>query len=290
MNADSSPVPSSGSGTDPDRRHVIGALFAAGFALATRPLAASTITTPNAGLLVGPVEIPVNDGRLPAYRAQPAQTASPLPVVIVIQEIFGVHEHIQDLCRRLARAGYLAVAPELFFRQGDPRGFTDARAIIQSIVSRVPDAQVLTDLDATLDWAVEHGGDAARTAATGFCWGGRMSWLFAAHRPSLRAAVAWYGRLDGAASDLTPRHPIDMAPQLRVPVLGLYGARDTGIPLDSVERMRTALKQNTASDSRIEVFPEAGHAFNADYRPSYHAESARRAWQLQMQWLHDHGV
>lgn len=283
------PVDTDRSAPCSDRRLVLGGLLAAGFALATRPLAASTINTSNAGLLNGPVEIPVSDGRLPAFRALPDNAQGPMPIILVIQEIFGVHEHIRDICRRLAHAGYMAVAPELFYRQGDPSTISDVRQIIQDIVSRVPDRQVVADLDATLAWAADHGGDATRAGVIGFCWGGRMAWLYAAQRPTLRAAAAWYGRLEGATNDLTPRFPLDYAPSLRVPVLGLYGGKDTGIPLDSVKRMQDALA-TAGSASRIEIFADAGHAFNADYRPSYHEPSARRAWQLQMDWLHANGL
>ena len=275
---------------DTTRRSLLTAVMVSGFALAVRRAAASTVTSPGTGLLMGPVEIPVADGRLPAWRAQPQQANGRLPVILVIQEIFGVHEHIQDLCRRLAREGYLAIAPELFFRQGDPRTLSDIKDIIQSIVSQVPDAQVLADLDATADWAAAHGGDAGRIAVTGFCWGGRISWLYAAHRPSLKAGVAWYGRLEGATSDKNPHHALNIVTRLQVPVLGLYGGKDSGIPLDSVERMRRALADAGKSASQIIVYPEAGHAFNADYRPSYHPASAQDGWRRQMAWLHAHGM
>lgn len=275
---------------DTARRTLLTSLLLTGFALAVRPVAATTVSSPGDGLLQGPVEIPVADGRLPAWRAQPQHVAGPLPVVLVIQEIFGVHEHIRDICRRLAHEGYLALAPELFFRQGDPRALSDTREIIRTIVSQVGDAQVMSDLDACIEWTGGHGGDAARVAVTGFCWGGRISWLYAAHRPGLKAAVAWYGRLEGPQSDKNPQHVLNIVTRLQVPVLGLYGGKDSGIPLESVERMRRALADAGNSSSQIIVYPEAGHAFNADYRPSYHAASAADAWQRQRAWLHANGM
>lgn len=277
-------------GADTARRAMLTSILATGFALAVRPVAATTLSSPKDGLLQGPVEIPVVDGRLPAWRAQPQQAASPLPVVLVIQEIFGVHEHIRDICRRLAHEGYLALAPELFFREGDPRTLSDTREIIRTIVSQVADAQVMSDLDACVEWTSGHGGDAARVAVTGFCWGGRISWLYAAHRPELKAAIAWYGRLEGAKSDKNPQHVLNIVTRLQVPVLGLYGGKDSGIPLESVERTREALANAGNSSSQIIVYPEAGHAFNADYRPSYHAASAADAWQRQRAWLHANGM
>lgn len=275
---------------DHKRRQTLQCLLASGFALAVKPLSAATINTPNRGLLTGPIEVPVADGRLPAFRAQPAASKEPLPVIIVIQEIFGVHEYIQDVCRRLAHEGYLAIAPELFFRQGDPRGLTDVAEIIRTIVSQVPDSQVISDLDSCMNWAIEHGGDKDRLAVTGFCWGGRMTWLYAAHNAQLKAGIAWYGRLEGVASDKNPHFPLNIVTRLRVPVLGLYGAQDKGIPLESVQRMQQALAESGNKNSMIHVYPEAGHAFHADYRPSYHEPSARDGWQRMLQWLRDKGM
>ena len=274
---------------DQQRRQFLATLLASSFALAVQPVAATVLSTPTDGLLAGPVTIPSNGTPLPAYRAQPAQASGPLPVVLVVHEIFGVHEHIQDLCRRLARVGYLAIAPELFVRQGDPRTEKDMGDILKNIVSKVADAQVLGDLDACANWAVSNGGSAAHMGITGFCWGGRITWLYAVHNPNLKAAVAWYGRLEGPNSELTPKQPLDLVQQLQVPVLGLYGAKDTGIPVDSVERMRTAL-QAVNKTSNIIIYPEAGHAFNADYRPSYHQASALDAWQRMLAWFKQYGV
>lgn len=275
---------------DGERRRYLQGLFATGFALAVSPLARAAVNTPNKGLLTGPVEIPVADGRLPAFRAQPATATGPLPVILVVQEIFGVHEYIQDVCRRLAHEGYLAIAPELFFRQGDPRQYQAIADIIQNVVSRVPDAQVMRDLDACLQWAAEHGGDNRRQAITGFCWGGRISWLYAAHNPGLKAAIAWYGRLEGNLTDNNPHYPLNIVTRLQAPVLGLYGGQDKGIPLESVERMQKALQAAGKTESQIVVYPDAGHAFHADYRPSWHAEAARDGWQRLLRWLSDKGM
>lgn len=267
-----------------DRRSFVTAIAAAGFALAVQPVHAQTvITTDSGGLEVGDAAIAVAGGDLPVYFARPAGGAR-LPTVLVVQEIFGVHEHIRDLCRRLAKAGYLAVAPELYFRVGDPSKLDSIPAILDNIVARVPDAQVMADLDACAAWAAENGGDADKLAITGFCWGGRITWLYAAHNPRLKAAVAWYGKLDGAPTNMTPRHPVDIAARLHAPVLGLYGGQDQGIPLKDVEAMRAALAR-AGSRSEIVVYPDAPHAFNADYRPSYRPAEAADGWQRLLNWL-----
>jgi carboxymethylenebutenolidase len=266
-----------------------------GFALAVRPVSAETITTSASGLESGDVKIPTSTGDLPAYRAMPAATGKTKrkpSLVLVIQEIFGVHEHIRDVCRRLAQAGYFAVAPELFVRQGDVTklpGIPEIRAV----VDRVPDAQVLTDLDATVAWAAASGQtNVEQLAITGFCWGGRIVWLYAAHSTKLKAGVAWYGRLTGDHDALRPRHPLELAGQLNAPVLGLYGGQDQGIPLTSVDDMRTALKAGSSAAKRsdIHVYPKAGHAFLADYRPSYQPEAAADGWKRLLAWLKAHGV
>ncbi|GAA5784341.1 carboxymethylenebutenolidase [Chitiniphilus shinanonensis] len=272
-----------------ERRGFLAAALATGFALAVRPVAASTIVTDSEGLEVGPAFVERGDVELPVYVARPANASGRLPVVVVVQEIFGVHEHIQDLCRRLAKLGYLAIAPDLYFRQGDPRKYPEIEALQREVVSKVPDAQVMADLDGTVAWAVAHGGDGARVALTGFCWGGRIAWLYAAHNPELKAIAAWYGRVEGKASDNTPTQPVDVAAQLKVPVLGLYGGKDQGIPLDGVERMRVAIKRS-GEPSRIVVYEDAGHGFNADYRPSYHRAAAQDGWAEMLKWFRSHGV
>lgn len=274
------------------RREFVVTVLGAGFALAVRPVAAQTvITTDTEGLVAGEVRITVSDGEIPAYRAMPDKPGD-FATVLVVQEIFGVHEHIKDLCRRLAKAGYLAVAPELYARQGDPSNLQSPQEIMKSIVSRVPDAQVMSDLDATAAWAAGTRGDAKRLGITGFCWGGRIAWLYAAHNKNLKAAAAWYGRLTSASDELHPKQPIDVVKQLKAPVLGLYGGKDQGIPLESVEAMRKKLKQGSraAKRSEIVVYPEAEHAFNADYRPSYHKESADDGWKKMQEWFKQYGV
>jgi carboxymethylenebutenolidase len=272
------------------RRQVIVTSLAAGFAAATLPVSADTvITTGSEGLTAGEVKIPVADGEIPAYRAMPA-TGGPFPVVLVVQEIFGVHEHIKDVCRRFAKQGYCAVAPEMYARQGDVSKLTDFKEIFAQVVSKVPDAQVMADLDAAAAWAAKSSsGDPARLGVTGFCWGGRITWLYAAHNPKLTAGVAWYGRLTGQPSELQPRHPIDVAAELEAPVLGLYGGQDQGIPLADVEKMRAALAA-AKQPSEIVVFPEAPHGFHADYRPSFRATDAAEAWRQCLAWFGKHGV
>lgn len=255
-----------------------------GFAPAASPHASTTVHTPTEAITAGETSIPSQGEMLPAYYARPKHNEAPLPVIIVVQEIFGVHEHIRDICRRLALEGYLAVAPELYFRQGDPNDYDDIPSLFSGLVSKVPDAQVLADLDHVANWAARNGGDASRLAMTGFCWGGRITWLYAAHNPQLKAAVAWYGRLLGDKTLNSPKHPVDVAVDLSAPVLGLYGGADTGIPLDSVETMRHALRAANAK-ADIVVYPDAGHAFNADYRASYHEESAKDGWQRMLAWF-----
>ncbi|MFO7188731.1 MAG: dienelactone hydrolase family protein [Pseudomonadota bacterium] len=272
------------------RRGFLVSSLAAGFALATQPVMAQTmIVTPADGLEAGETKIPVHDGELPAYYAAP-QKASKYPVILVVQEIFGVHEHIKDVCRRFAKLGYFAVAPELYARQGDVSGMSDIPTIFKEVVSKVPDAQVMQDLDATAAWAAKHPkGDGDKLGITGFCWGGRIVWLYAAHNPKLAAGVAWYGRLVGDKTENTPRHPLDVAADIRAPVLGLYGGADQGIPVESVERMRAALKA-AGRKSEIVVYPDAPHAFHADYRPTYRKAVAEDAWQRCIEWFRAHGL
>lgn len=270
------------------RREAVG-LLAAGFALAVQPVSAATITTDTDGLVAGEVSIPAADRPLPAYRAAP-QEGGPFPVVLVVQEIFGVHEHIKDVCRRLAKAGYLAVAPELYVRQGSVAGMQDIQQIIRTVVAKVPDRQVMADLDAAAAWAARSGGgDPARLAVTGFCWGGRITWLYAAHNPAVKAGVAWYGRLVGDKDELHPQQPLDVAESLERPVLGLYGGADTGIPNDTVERMRALLAKG-GHGSEIVLYPDAPHGFHADYRPTYREGDARDGWRRLLEWFKKHGA
>lgn len=260
-----------------------------GFAPAVQPTASTTILTESDAIQFGETSVPSQGVNMPAFYAKPKNVPEPLPVVLVVQEIFGVHEHIRDVCRRLAVEGYLAVAPELYFREGDPNDYDDIPTLFKELVSKVPDTQVLSDLDHAANWAARNGGDIRRMGITGFCWGGRIAWLYAAHNPQLRAAAAWYGRLVGDKTMKQQKHPIDIAVDLTAPVLGLYGGQDEGIPLESVEQMRQALHAANAK-AEIVVYPDAGHAFNADYRPSYHEESARDGWARMLAWFTQYGV
>ena len=272
------------------RRDFVVSSLAAGFALAVQPVSAATITTDTEGLEAGEVKVPVADGQIPAYRAMPAK-GGPFPTVLVVQEIFGVHEHIKDVCRRFAKLGYFAIAPEMYARQGDVSKLTDFQEIFK-IVSKVPDKQVMSDLDAAVAYAKGTGkADTAKLAITGFCWGGRIVWLYAAHNPNLKAGVAWYGRLvaTGPASELQPKYPVDIAADLKAPVLGLYGEADTGIPVASVEKMREALKA-AGKPCEIVLYPATPHAFYADYRPSYRKEQAEDGWKKLLEWFKKNGV
>ncbi len=270
------------------RRGFIVSALATGFAVAVCPVSAETIMTDATGLTAGEVRIPTSEGTIAAYRAMPAQGRS-FPVVLVVQEIFGVHEHIKDVCRRFARLGYLAIAPELYTRQGDVSKLSDIDEI-RKVVAKVPDAQVMADLDAAAAWVKASGeGNVEKLGITGFCWGGRIVWLYAAHNPQLKAGVAWYGRLVGIPSELQPKHPLDVAGNLNAPVLGLYGGSDQGIPLDTVEQMQAALKAAN-NRSRIIVYPDTPHAFFADYRPSYRKEQAEDGWKQLKGWFKQHGV
>ena len=271
------------------RRGFLVTALGAGFALAVQPVMAQTaITTDTQGLVAGEVKVKVHDGEMAAYRAQPA-TGSNFPVVLVVSEIFGVHEYIADTCRRLAKLGYQAIAPELFARHGDPRKVSSIQEILTGIVAKVPDAQVMSDLDACVAWAKVSGGDTARLGITGFCWGGRIVWLYAAHNPQLKAGVAWYGRLVGQAGALTPKQPTDLAAVLKAPVLGLYGGADSGIPLDTVWDMQDKLKA-AGGKSMIHVYDDAPHAFHADYRPSYRKDYAEDGWKRMLAWFRQNGV
>ena len=271
------------------RRDFVASSLASGFALAVQPVCAqSMIVTDTQGLTAGEVKVPTKDGDIPAYRAMPA-TGKNFPVILVVQEIFGVHEHIKDVVRRFAKAGYLAVAPELYYRQGDVSKLADNKEIFAKVVSKVPDAQVMSDLDGTVAWAAKNSGNTEKLGITGFCWGGRIVWLYAAHNPNVDAGVAWYGRLVGDKADMTPAHPIDLVDKINAPVLGLYGAADAGIPNDTVERMNEALKK-AGKKSHIHLYPDTPHAFNADYRPSYRKEQAQDGWKRAREWFKQNGV
>jgi carboxymethylenebutenolidase len=281
-------VPDTGIG----RRGFVRTAVGSGFAAAALPISAQTVVkTDAAGLVAGEVTIPVGDFRMPAYRAAPQGVAN-APVVLVISEIFGVHEHIADIARRFARRGYFAIAPELFVRQGDATAYGEIAKLVAEVISKVPDRQVMADLDASVAWAASQGADTRRLGVTGFCWGGRITWLYAAHNPQVKAGVAWYGRLVGQAQDLQPLHPVDVGGRLHAPVLGLYGEKDTGIPLDTVERMKAVLAAGGPASKRSSfvVYPDAPHAFHADYRPSFRKEAAEDGWKRCLEWMKAHGA
>jgi carboxymethylenebutenolidase len=270
------------------RRGFLMTSLATGFALAAGPVRADAIVTDTQGLEAGEVQVPVSDAEIPAYRSKPV-TGGPFPVVLVVQEIFGVHEHIKDVTRRLAKLGYYAIAPELYARQGDVSKMTDIQQILKDVVAKVPDAQVLSDLDAAVAFAESDGGDIGRVAITGFCWGGRIVWLYAAHNTHLKAAVAWYGPLVGEASDLKPKNPVDIGASLAVPVLGLYAGDDANIKPEHIEAMKQALAGGS-SGSEIIVVPGVPHGFNADYRPSYREKEAKEGWAKMLDWFKSHGA
>ncbi len=281
---------------DLTRRGFIVTSLAAGFALAVQPVMGQTvITTDASGLEAGEVKIPVRDGEMPAYRAMPAKGKN-FPVALVVQEIFGVHEYIKDVCRRFAKLGYMAIAPALYARQGDVSGLSMEN--VMKVVAKVPDEQVMSDLDATVAYARSTGrSNAKHVGITGFCWGGRIVWLYAEHSKDVDAGVAWYGRLvanpTAQPNPLTPKQPIDLVDELKAPVLGLYGGKDQGIPQESVEKMRAALKNSkskAARESEIIVYPNAGHGFHADYRPSYDKEAATDGWNRLQAWYKKHGA
>lgn len=271
------------------RRGFIVTSLGAGFAASVLPISAQTITTTTDGLVAGEVKVPTKDGDMVAYRAMPA-AGSGFPVVLVVQEIFGVHEHIRDVCRRFAKLGYFAISGELYARQGDASKTTDIPKLISEIVSKVPDAQVMSDLDACVAYAKASGkANADKLAVTGFCWGGRIVWLYAAHNQAVKAGAAWYGRLAGAVNPLQPKNPIDLVAQINAPVLGLYGGADGGIPNDTQDQMRAALKA-AGKKSEIITYPDTPHGFHADYRPSYRKATADEAWSKLTAWFKANGV
>jgi carboxymethylenebutenolidase len=279
-----------------DRREFcVTSIFAAGtFAAAVQPIAAQTkITTDGVGLVEGEVMIPVTDGQIPAYRAMPDKKDKKFPVVMVVHEIFGVHEWIQDVCRRFAKVGYLAIAPALYARQGKVDHIKDPRELNTRIFSQIPDTQSMTDLDSTVVWAAKNSGDIKKVSITGFCWGGRIVWLYAAHNPKVKAGAAWYGRLaptpNSPVNQAQPTTPVDYAKDLKVPVMGFYGGKDTGISQESVEKMRGELAKGT-SKSEINVYPDAQHGFFADYRESYNKAASDDAWPKLLAWFKKNGA
>jgi carboxymethylenebutenolidase len=278
------------------RRTALKTALGVGYAATAMPIMAQTaIKTPDAGLVTGTPVYEVESYPVPFYYAAPAGKKN-LPVILVVQEIFGVHEYIADTCRRFAKAGYLAIAPDLYARQGDASKYTDVSKLLAEVVAKVPDAQVMADLDGAIQWAGENGGNTKRVGVTGFCWGGRATWLYAMHNKNVKAGVAWYGRLVGAASPATPKHPLELAATLKAPVLGLYGGQDGGIPLTTVNEMKDALAaagakgNKAAGGSEFVVYPQAPHAFHADYRPSYRKEAAEDGFQRALEWFKGHGV
>lgn len=273
------------------RRDFVATSVGSGFAAAVLPVSAQTITTDTQGLSAGLVKLETAGGAVPAYAALPRDPGR-FPVVLVVSEIFGVHEHIADVVRRFAKLGYMAIAPEMFVRQGDAKAYTDIPKLISEVVSKKPDAEAMADLDAAVAWAAAHGGDVTRLGVTGFCWGGRTTWMYAAHNPKVKAGVAWYGRLVGEPTANSPRHPVDRADALHAPVLGLYGEKDGGIPLDTVDKMKAALARGSAAakKSAFVVYPDAPHAFHADYRPSYRKAAADDGWQRCLAWFKANGV
>ena len=278
------------------RRTALKTALGVGYAATAMPIMAQTaVKTSDAGLVTGTPVFEVESYPVPFYFAAPAGKKN-LPVILVVQEIFGVHEYIADTCRRFAKAGYLAIAPDLYARQGDATKYTDISKLMAEVVAKVPDAQVMADLDGAVKWAAQNGGNTKRLGVTGFCWGGRVTWLYSEHSKNVKAGVAWYGRLVGTASAVTPKHPVQLAATLKAPVLGLYGGQDGGIPLTTVNEMKDALSDSgakgnkAAQASEFVVYPQAPHAFHADYRPSYRKEAAEDGFQRALEWFKGHGV
>ena len=270
------------------RRGFVMTSLASGFALSAGKVSAETITTDTNGLTVGEVKVKTADGEMPAYRAMPDK-GGPFPTVLVCQEVFGVHEHIKDVCRRLAKAGYFAIAPELYARQGDPTKYTEIPKLVAEVVVKVPTDQVMSDLDATVAYAKGSGkADTAKLAVTGFCWGGFATWMYAAHNPGLKAAVAWYGS-DRKISELQPQNPADIAGQVKCPVLAFYGGQDQSIPKETIEKRQDSCKA-AGKTCEVKIYPDAPHGFNADYRPSYRADEAKDGWGRMLAWFKQNGA
>ena len=271
-----------------DRRTLLMTTLMTGFTLAVARAQEAPIHTDASGLDAGEAQIATPNGPIPAYYARP-QGAGPFPIILVIEEIFGVHEYIKDVCRRFARLGYLAVAPELYARIADLSKMADPHEIVAKVISKAPDAIMLSDLDSTAAWAAANKGDANRLGVTGFCRGGRDTWLYAEHNPKLRAAVAWYGPVKGATSVIQPRTPTDLAAGLRCPLLGLYGGKDDSIhPADVQAAAQVA--RDAGHTVEIKMFPDAGHGFHADYRTTYNKPAAEQGWADCLAWLKSHGV
>lgn len=271
------------------RRGFVMTSLMTGLTLATTSVEAQVIHTDTEGLVAGEVKIPAGDGPMPGYRAMPTGDG-PFPLILVIEEIFGVHDYIKDICRRLAKSGYCAVAPELYARQGDLSTMTDAKVIIRDVISKTPDAQWIADLDAATSWSVSaSNGDAARIGTMGWCRGGRGVWLYAAHRRDLKAGVAWYGPVAGERTEIQPRTGLDVAGEIHAPLLALYGGADTGIAVKDVEAARDKAK-DAGKSVELVVYPEAPHGFHADYRPSYRPTEAKDGWARALSFLKAHGV
>jgi len=278
------------------RRTALKAALGVGYAATAMPIMAQTaIKTSSEGLKTGETLYEVNGFKVPAFYAAPAGKTN-LPVILVVQEIFGVHEYIADTARRFAKAGYLAIAPDLYARQGDASKYGEMAKLMAEVVSKVPDAQVMADLDGAVKWAGANGGNLKKVGITGFCWGGRITWLYAEQSKNVKAGVAWYGRLVGASNAMTPKHPLELASGLHAPVLGLYGGQDGGIPLTTVNEMKDALASaaqkgnKAAAASEFVVYPQAPHDFHADYRPSYRKEAAEDGFKRALAWFKTHGV
>jgi carboxymethylenebutenolidase len=256
------------------------------FSPAAGSVQSTVINTSPQGLTHGLIDLPVKDGTVKAYYAVPEGKGN-VPVVLVVQEIFGIHEHIQDVCRRIAKEGYFAIAVNLYERQGDASTYTDVPKLISEIVAKVPDEQVMDDLDASVAWAASQGGDPTRVGVTGFCWGGRLTWMYTAYSNKVKAGVAWYGKLTSGHGPLIKRNAIDVTKELHGPVLGLYGAQDGSIPVADVEKMKGLLAQgnDNAKASEFVVYPNSGHAFLADYRPSYNEADATDGWKRMVAWF-----
>ena len=263
------------------------AATAAGYTLLAGPVRADAIQTDATGLDAGDAKIKVADAEMPGYYARPAKVANP-PVILVAQEIFGLHEYIRDVTRRLAKLGAFAVAPDYYFRKGDLTKVTEIKDLFP-IVNTKADTELFSDLDATVAWAKSKGGNTNRLGIMGFCRGGRTVWLYSTHNPNLKAGVAFYGTLADAHSDAMPKNALDLATEVKEPVLGLYGAADTGIKVEQVEQMKTAL-QAAHKTAEFKIYPDAPHGFHADYRPSYRKEAAEDAWKQMTGWFKKYKV